>query len=202
MVELMRMSREEWDVWTRGSAMRRAGYGADAPRDPLARGRAERAGSRANDSTCPPVVPVAPIRTGRRKTSMRTHRAASTCDARWIDSVWAMSWNGARIGAFETYMDTPYYEQLQYVGDTRIQALISLYVAGDDRLMRQALRHFDDSRLPEGITQSRYPSALMIHRTGVGPGLLDLERRFRFRQRVRPAALSGPHALDVRPQAP
>jgi hypothetical protein len=57
-------------------------------------------------------------------------------------------------------MDTPYYEQLQYVGDTRLQALISLYVAGDDRLMRQAIKHFDDSRIPEGITASRYPSEL------------------------------------------
>jgi hypothetical protein len=27
LVELMRMSYEEWDVWTRGSAIRRAGYG-------------------------------------------------------------------------------------------------------------------------------------------------------------------------------
>ena len=26
LVELMRMSREEWDRWTRGSAIRRAGY--------------------------------------------------------------------------------------------------------------------------------------------------------------------------------
>jgi len=78
----------------------------------------------------------------------------------WITDVWAMNWNGARLGAHETYMDTPYYEQLQYVGDTRIQALISLYVGGDDRLMRQAIEHFDASRLPEGITQSRYPSQL------------------------------------------
>jgi hypothetical protein len=87
-------------------------------------------------------------------------RGRFSSDAAWIDSVWVMNWNGARIGAFETYMDTPYYEQLQYVGDTRIQSLISLYVAGDDRLMRQAIRHFDDSRIPEGITASRYPSAL------------------------------------------
>ncbi len=87
-------------------------------------------------------------------------RGRFTSDARWIDSVWAMSWNGARIGAHETYMDTPYYEQLQYVGDTRLQALISLYVSGDDRLARQALEQFDDSRLSEGITQSRYPSSL------------------------------------------
>ncbi len=28
----------------------------------------------------------------------------------------------------ETYFDCPYYEQLQYEGDTRIQSLISLYV--------------------------------------------------------------------------
>ena len=87
-------------------------------------------------------------------------RGRFASDQRWIDSVWTMDWNGARIGAFDTYMDTPYYEQLQYVGDTRIQGLISLYVAGDDRLLRQAIRHFDDSRLPEGITASRYPSAL------------------------------------------
>ena len=57
-------------------------------------------------------------------------------------------------------MDTPYYEQLQYIGDTRIQALISYAVAGDDRLARQALAAFNDSRIPEGITRSRYPSSL------------------------------------------
>ena len=57
-------------------------------------------------------------------------------------------------------MDTPYYEQLQYIGDTRIQALISYAVAGDDRLARQAIAAFDDSRIPEGITRSRYPSSL------------------------------------------
>jgi hypothetical protein len=69
-------------------------------------------------------------------------------------------WRTARLDAHETYMDTAYWEQLQYVGDTRIQALISYVVSGDDRLARQALRAFDSSRIPEGITQSRYPSSL------------------------------------------
>ncbi|MEO8620559.1 MAG: alpha-L-rhamnosidase C-terminal domain-containing protein [bacterium] len=87
-------------------------------------------------------------------------RGKFTSDASWLKDVWAMNWNGARLGAHETYMDTPYYEQLQYVGDTRIQALISLYVGGDDRLMRQAIEQFDASRLAEGITTSRYPSQL------------------------------------------
>jgi len=57
-------------------------------------------------------------------------------------------------------MDTPYWERLQYVGDTRIQALISYTVAGDDRLARQAIQAINDSRIPDGITQSRYPSSL------------------------------------------
>ncbi len=77
-----------------------------------------------------------------------------------LAKIWDISWRTARLDAHETYMDTPYYEQLQYIGDTRIQALISYTVAGDDRLARQALEAFNDSRIPEGITRSRYPSSL------------------------------------------
>jgi hypothetical protein len=77
-----------------------------------------------------------------------------------LAKIWDISWRTARLDAHETYMDTPYYEQLQYVGDTRIQALISYAVTGDGRLARQALQAFDDSRFPAGITRSRYPSSL------------------------------------------
>jgi alpha-L-rhamnosidase len=77
-----------------------------------------------------------------------------------LAKIWDISWRTARLDAHETYMDTPYYEQLQYIGDTRIQALISYAVAGDDRLARQALEAFNDSRIPDGITRSRYPSSL------------------------------------------
>jgi alpha-L-rhamnosidase len=77
-----------------------------------------------------------------------------------LDKIWDVSWRTARLDAHETYMDTPYYEQLQYIGDTRIQALISYTVGGDDRLGRQAMAAFDQSRIPEGITRSRYPSSL------------------------------------------
>jgi alpha-L-rhamnosidase len=72
--------------------------------------------------------------------------------------IWEVGWRTARLCAIETYVDCPYYEQLQYVGDTRIQALISLYVSGDDRLMRNAIELYDRSRIAEGLTQSRYPS--------------------------------------------
>ena len=77
-----------------------------------------------------------------------------------LSKIWDICWRTARLGARETYMDTPFWEQLQYIDDTRIQALISYTVAGDDTLARQALHAFDDSRVPEGLTQSRYPSSL------------------------------------------
>jgi hypothetical protein len=77
-----------------------------------------------------------------------------------LSKIWDVGWRTARLCAHDTYMDTPYWERLQYVGDTRLQALISYVVSGDDRLARQAIDAIDDSRVPDGITQSRYPSAL------------------------------------------
>jgi len=78
----------------------------------------------------------------------------------FLTMVWETSWRTLRNSAEESFFD-PYYEQLQYIGDTRIEALVSIYVSGDDRLMRKAIKQFDDSRIPEGLTQSRYPSNIM-----------------------------------------
>jgi alpha-L-rhamnosidase len=76
-----------------------------------------------------------------------------------LNKILEIGWRTARSCAMETYMDCPYYEQLQYVGDTRIQCLVSLYNSGDDRLMRNAITLLDDSRMAEGATLSRYPTA-------------------------------------------
>ncbi len=75
-----------------------------------------------------------------------------------IQQILDIGWRSARLNAMETYFDCPYYEQLQYIGDTRIQAMISYYNSGDDRLARNALNLMDHSRLPEGVTLSRYPT--------------------------------------------
>ena len=58
----------------------------------------------------------------------------------------------------ETYMDCPYYEQLMYVGDTRLESLATYSVTRDTRLPRRALRLFGLSRQLDGLTQSRYPT--------------------------------------------
>ena len=75
-----------------------------------------------------------------------------------LDKIFEIGWRTARSCAWETYMDCPYYEQLQYIGDTSIQALVSLYNSGDDRLVRNAITQMDHSRMAEGITLSRHPS--------------------------------------------
>ena len=64
-----------------------------------------------------------------------------------------------RMNSHETYVDTPYYEVLQYIGDTRLQVLLTYALTTDDRLPRQAIRAFNDSRLTSGLTQSRFPTS-------------------------------------------
>ena len=85
-------------------------------------------------------------------------KATFSSNDQTLQPIWDVAWRTALLCAGETYFDCPYYEQLQYEGDTRIQALISLYVTGDDRLMRKAILDFYHSRVPEGLTQGRYPS--------------------------------------------
>jgi len=75
--------------------------------------------------------------------------------------IWEASWRTARLCAFESYWDCPYYEQVQYIGDTRIQALISMYVDGDDRLARNAIEQFYGSMQPMGLTKSAHPTNLV-----------------------------------------
>ncbi|NWF83183.1 MAG: alpha-L-rhamnosidase N-terminal domain-containing protein [Bryobacteraceae bacterium] len=74
--------------------------------------------------------------------------------------IFETGWRTARLCAHETYMDCPYYEQLQYAGDTRIQCLVTLFNSGDPRLVRAAIRLLERSRTPDGITLSRSPSTL------------------------------------------
>jgi len=90
-----------------------------------------------------------------------TFNARLESDIPDLDKILEIGWRSARSGAVETYMDTPYYEQLQYIGDTRIQILVSLYNSGDERLAKNAMNLIDYSRQPQGYTLSRYPSDLV-----------------------------------------
>ena len=71
-----------------------------------------------------------------------------------------IGWRTARLCAHETYMDCPYYEQLQYFGDARVQALVTMYNTRDTCMVRNLLEQGRQSMTADGLTMSRYPSHL------------------------------------------
>lgn len=78
-------------------------------------------------------------------------------DARW-NHVMKISKRVLEMCSHESYFDCPYYEQLMYVGDTRLEVLATYATTRDDRLPRKAIYLFDESRDQTGLTQSRTPS--------------------------------------------
>jgi hypothetical protein len=64
---------------------------------------------------------------------------------------------GMQACAHETFFDCPYFEQMQYVADARIESLCQYVMTRDDRLSRKALYLVDASRHASGLTESRHP---------------------------------------------
>jgi alpha-L-rhamnosidase len=80
-------------------------------------------------------------------------------DAR-LEQITPILLRGLQMCAHETYVDCPYYEQLMYVGDTRLETLVTYAISHDDRLPRKALEMFRATRLASGLTRSRAPSRI------------------------------------------
>jgi alpha-L-rhamnosidase len=94
-----------------------------------------------------------PLRTGHPF----TRRWAFSTD-RDLAGVLDLCERGLRNCVHETFVDCPYYEQMQYVGDTRVQALAWLAATGDARPVRRALELFDRSRWVNGFIAERVPT--------------------------------------------
>ncbi|HEU4781058.1 MAG TPA: family 78 glycoside hydrolase catalytic domain [Steroidobacteraceae bacterium] len=77
-----------------------------------------------------------------------------------LNRIWDIGWRTMRVDSHETFMDSSYWEQLQYTGDTRIEMLVTYAVSGDARLARQAIEAFAESDVDGGLMQGAYPSRL------------------------------------------
>ena len=73
------------------------------------------------------------------------------------NKLFEISVNTLRRCMHETYMDCPYYEQLQYTMDTYLQILYTYQLTQDVRLVEKAIDDFAKSYRAGGLTQSRYP---------------------------------------------
>lgn len=78
---------------------------------------------------------------------------------KWVEEVWEMCVHTLENCMMETYMDCPYYEQMQFPMDTRLQAMFHYIVSTDASLAKKALEDFHCSMIPEGLIQGKYPSA-------------------------------------------
>ena len=73
------------------------------------------------------------------------------------NKLFGISVNTLKRCMHETYVDCPYYEQLQYTMDTHLQILYSYQLSMDKRLAEKAIDDFAKSYRAGGLTQSRYP---------------------------------------------
>lgn len=82
----------------------------------------------------------------------------SQCSSADLTEVLKMSYRTLQMCSHETYMDCPYFEQLMYIGDVRIESLISYVITSDTRLAEKSLRTLAHSQQPDGALLCRYPS--------------------------------------------
>ena len=65
---------------------------------------------------------------------------------------------GLQMCSHETFMDCPFYEQLMYVGDSRLEMLVTHVLTRDTRLVRRGIELFDRSRSHSGFVHERFPA--------------------------------------------
>lgn len=82
-----------------------------------------------------------------------------SCDEPRVEELLQIGFRGLQCNAADKMTDGPYYEQLMYGGDTRVQALVHYVTSSDERLARRCIELFNGSRGSgcEGLTAARYP---------------------------------------------
>ncbi len=79
----------------------------------------------------------------------------------WVARLWEICVRTLENCMLETYLDCPYYEQLQYGMDTRLEAQYTYAVSRDAALVRKALLDFHYGMQPEGLNAGKAPSAYL-----------------------------------------
>jgi len=81
------------------------------------------------------------------------------CDEPEVEEMINIGFRGLQCNTADKATDCPYYEQLMYVGDTRVQLLVHYVTTPDERLARRCIELFNWSRASgcEGLTAARYP---------------------------------------------
>ena len=83
---------------------------------------------------------------------------AFACDDASLGPIQKICTRVMQMCAHETLFDGPFYEQLMYPGDTRIQLLTLSALARDDRMIRRAIEFYSLAQRDDGMIPMSWPS--------------------------------------------
>ncbi len=79
------------------------------------------------------------------------------CSDERMNQIWDISLRSLKRCMHETYEDCPFYEQLQYLMDSRSQILYTYSVSMDDRMARRCMNDFRRAMRYDGTLNCSYP---------------------------------------------
>jgi len=65
--------------------------------------------------------------------------------------------------AHDTYMDCPFYEQLMYLADARLEMLLHYVLSAERKLEEKSIRLLAAGKMESGLLQCRYPSQMTLN---------------------------------------
>ena len=80
------------------------------------------------------------------------------CSDKKYQKFWEVSRNTLECCTHETYVDCPYYEQQQYVGDARFEAVYAWKLSNDSKMQKKVIIDTVHSLQPDGLIASTSPN--------------------------------------------
>lgn len=103
-------------------------------------------------------------------------RGAFSCSDDLLTTIWGLGAYTDQLCMMDAFMDCPWREKRQWVGDARIEVLTNFAAFGDTALTRKFLIQTAQSQLPAGLTQMVAPTEGIggdVQPGGVGRHIVD-----------------------------
>ncbi len=88
------------------------------------------------------------------------YRGAFDSSDELLNEIWKVGRYTLQLSMQDAYIDGPFREQAQWMGDAHVEALVNYYTFGDTKLIARTLRQIGQSQLPNGMTSAVWPKGI------------------------------------------